>query len=625
MNTNLVLEGLDDSQKSAVTQTEGEIIVLAGPGSGKTLTLVRRAAYIILNGTPGDRVLLMTFTNNAAKENLSRIETFLRNAEYTGPLPYVGTFHHTCLELLREYAGYTKTVLDEGGALRTLTSSTKTKEFQDMTINTNQNGTSFTYNGIQYHHSTNSRYDLICKLKDNLISPFEFATTIGDKNFSAVYSAYEEELFKTNSIDFGGIIMDFADELNNNQEFFDIVTGLYDYVMIDEAHDSNLANLWTFRQICSKKDNVAIVCDDDQQIYAWRGADERFLKNFKDTFPNAKEIVLNVNYRSKQEIVDASSNLISHNTNRQNKVFISSSGTGGEVVYHLVNNIWEYGKRAAEVIHSDYIADTAVLTRRRIEAYTISDVLNSYGIKTRIVGLSNAARKEYANKMIAYLMLLLDTDHIPSLHTALQTISGIGEKTASNLRCDWMSLKNHKSKRIESFYHIMKELWLKTTNKDRIDYIDSIIDPNTTKDVIISQFLSSLKYSRKPLLSIIDSMRLITESDEPKQNNNGTVQIMTIHGSKGLEFERVIMIGATDGYVKGNIDEERRLAYVAMTRAKRVLHIMGIYGNTSGGSFRRIPTAPVYPPFHNREEFDANGGSFLPQFMAESLRHVAST
>jgi len=610
---------LNEVQSKAVTKTEGAILVFAGAGSGKTRVITHRIAYLIndLKISP-EKILAVTFTNKAAKEMKERVETLLDTTIDTSGLT-VSTFHSLGFRILKKES---KKIDYPPGF--TIYSPYEQNELMKKVMN-QQNISSERF-------SSRMILSAISKLKNNpdlfnnpefLISNINFATA------KKLLGPYEDNLKTMGAMDFDDLIVKTVALLKNDKEVLDKYAGKYQYIMVDEYQDTNSAQFELINLLASHYRNIFVVGDDDQCIYSWRGARVENILNFENNYPDCTVIKLEQNYRSLKEIVDAANRLISNNRVRADKRSFSSIKAHGNEGIKVV----EVNNESAE---ADYVArtisgwltkgvkpsDIAIIIRANSQSKPFEVSLSQYGISYQIIGGSKFFENKEIKDIIAYLRVLLNPNDEISLRRIINyPTRGIGNSTIEKLIKTSGSvgippavfLKNLDSyggifkpeqlRALNNFRNLILELSENMKTLDPVDFsvrlissigIENEVRKSSENEAVakiridnIRAFIDAvatdpLKNDQRTAKSFfyefINAITLIQSGEE--KNKANSVIIITAHSAKGLEFERVFLTGFYQGgfpnhmaLEEHNVDEERRLAYVAMTRAKRFLTI----------------------------------------------------
>ncbi len=593
------LDFLNKEQKKAVLSTEGPLLILAGAGSGKTRVLTTKIAYLIEEcGISPYNILAITFTNKAAKEMRDRLFTQI-GIKAKGA--QVSTFHSFGVRILTDHyetLGYSKNfvIMDSEDTLSIIKKILKSKDLDPKS------------------YSPNSIRNQISNCKNEMVSYEEYQKfAIGDyeKVVYEVYKEYETTLKENNAIDFDDLLLLPIKLFKEHPEILKEYQERFQYVLIDEYQDTNETQYILSKMICEKHKNICCVGDEDQSIYSFRGANYRNILNFEKDYPNATVIKLEQNYRSTTTILDAANDVIKHNKDRKDKVLWSNKGKGEKISYYRAfNGIDEAQYVTREIIKLinqgiDY-QNIAVLYRTNAQSHTIEEELLKESIPYRIVGGVGFYSRKEIKDVLAYLRLIYNyKDNISLLRIINVPKRGIGNKTISNL----IEKANKENKSIYEVIDSGKELAFKEMVEDLkkqsesltlTELVDKILEStgikqeyendNTLESSIRLENLEELKTvtktfeEREGIVSLEDFLletSLVTDTESYDENPN-KVSLMTVHSVKGLEFDYVFIIGLEEGLFphinsllsSNELEEERRLCYVAITRAKEKLYIV---------------------------------------------------
>lgn len=644
---------MNDRQKQAVFTVNGPLLILAGAGSGKTTVLINRIANIlrygdaynstylrddldendiaackayIENGTPLTtetqehlsvsacapwRIMAITFTNKAAGELKDRLCTMLGE---TANDIWASTFHSTCARILRrdgERIGYSShfTVYDTDDQRRLMKSILKELDISEKNI------------------TPKSILNEISRAKDSLISPAEYALTVGDdfrlKIISRAYTTYQKRLEDADAMDFDDLINKVVELFKKCPDVLEYYQNRFRYLMVDEYQDTNHAQYTFVRMLAEKSGNLCVVGDDDQSIYKFRGATIENILSFENTFQNATVIRLEQNYRSTQNILDAANAVIEHNTERKGKTLWTQNGTGAMIHLHTAENETDEAERITKIILDGVAAgrkfsDYAVLYRMNSQSLTFERNFAKSGVPHRIIGGTRFYERREIREMIAYLSVINNPSDEMRLRRIINTpkrsigdrsvevAAQIGQQTGETLfevvshAKDYPALSRAANK-MTLFAAQMQGLIELNNDEEvtlgelydelvkRIDYLNFLKtdDPESAEDraANVQELASNLRRfdEENPegtLSDFLEEVSLITDIDN-YDNNADSVVLMTVHSAKGLEFPVVFLPGMEENifpgmasvYVPSEVEEERRLAYVAITRAKEELYI----------------------------------------------------
>ncbi len=619
-----LLEGLNPEQKQAVLHTEGALLVLAGAGSGKTRVLTHRIAHLVdEKGIRPWNILAITFTNKAAREMKDRMETLI------GPEAnniWVGTFHATCVRILRrdiERIGYDKSfVIYDGDDQQSLMKSC----LEQLGIN-------------DKNFPPRSVLHEIGRAKDELIGPAEFkrlyASDYRLSKIAALYELYQQKLKANNALDFDDIILLTIRILSNFPEILDYYADKFRYVMVDEYQDTNTAQYMLVSMLAGKHGNICVVGDDDQMIYGWRGANLRNILDFEKDFPNCRIIKLEQNYRSTRNILDAANGVIKNNTGRKEKELWTKNIEGTLIKRYEASDERDEAYFIAGQMRSlkssgKSFNDMAILYRLNAQSRVFEDVLMKQGIPYKIYGgLKFYARKEIKD-VIAWLRVTQNANDDISLARIINTPKrGIGKTTMDkieqyaisedvsmykiiSLAADFPELARA-YRNLNEFFNFVESMKLLASQTELVEFIEMLIeksglvkelelemtDEARTRIENIKEFISVAREfekttEEKPTLEdFLAHISLVADIDDTEEVGDRVV-LMTLHSAKGLEFPVVFLAGLEEGIFpsyrsiteEAELEEERRLCYVGITRAREDLYITNakcrmLFGSTT--------------------------------------------
>jgi DNA helicase-2/ATP-dependent DNA helicase PcrA len=586
------LEDLNPQQKEAILSCKGPLLVLAGAGSGKTRVVTYKFAYLVKKKHyQPTNIFTVTFTNKAANEMKERIAQFIGQELKQA---WIGTFHSQCSRILRKEIkaiGYKTdfSIYDEDDQ-----SSLIRHILKDLNIY------EALYKGVA------SR---ISMLKSMLITPEEFLSKgesfSFDEKLARVYMRYQNELKKCNALDFDDLIMLTVKLFEENPKIRTKYQDYFKYILVDEFQDTNPAQYSLLKLLLPPSKNICAVGDDDQSIYKFRGADVTNILNFEKDFPEAKIIKLEQNYRSTQNILDVSGSVISRNPHRREKNLWTDKGCGEKVCYCSLDSEEDEAKYVARSIKDIYLKgnyeykDFAILYRINLQARAIEDALREEGIPYQVIGGISFYQRREIKDIIAYMRLIINHDddvslrriiNLPPRGIGLSTLSKIEQEAKKNEISMFSALKSMLSansfsptlrEKVKEFVDVIDDLSSKSYKNaaemlkdigDKTGYID-IVEEDRLQNIL--EFISSAE--NISVKDFIDKISLISSLDISIQNNS--VSLLTLHSAKGLEFPVVFIVGVEEGilpYFKtlndlSELQEERRLFYVGMTRAKDIL------------------------------------------------------
>ena len=605
----MTLQELNKEQEKAVNHIEGPMLVLAGAGSGKTKVLTTRIANLIDHGISPYNILAITFTNKAAKEMKDRVYKIVgSSANYI----QISTFHSLGLKIIKEnysLLGYDRnfTIIDSDDVLVIIK-----KILKELNLSTEL------YNPREIKNKISSA-------KNEMMTLDSFSKVEFDHNIVEVYRLYQKKLKNGNSVDFDDLLIlpiklfkTYPSLLNDYQE-------KYKYILIDEYQDTNSAQYTFSKLLASKYRNIFVVGDNDQAIYAFRGANYKNILNFEKDYPEAKTILLEENYRSTKTILNAANCVIKNNKERKDKNLWSNNEEGSKIKYKVVENEKEEASFVADKIKELISSgvkeeEIAVLYRTNAQSRVIEEEMLKKNIKYRIVGSFYFYNRKEIKDLLCYLRLINNHKDDVSLLRIINTPKrGIGEKTIDNLTTiaeeKGISLYEAISSGKElAFKEIIEELTNDSEKLSLTELIDNILEKSGIKkeysssklleDEIRLENLNEFKgvtknyeeeYGSATLSDFLDEVSLVSDMSE-HQEGNDRVSLMTVHSVKGLEYDYVFIVGMEEGIFphynainyggKAEIEEERRLCYVAITRAKKDLTITSaksrmLFGNTT--------------------------------------------
>jgi DNA helicase II / ATP-dependent DNA helicase PcrA len=624
------LADLNPAQREAVLTTEGPLLVIAGAGSGKTRVLTHRVAHLLAaHGVKPNEILAITFTNKAAAEMKERVE---RNLGPIARAIWIMTFHSACGRMLRSEAerlGYRSnfTIYDQADQVRLVKACLEELE---------RDPKRFVPRGI---HSQ------ISNAKNQLIGPDEYASRVAsfyDQTVADVYTLYQRRLFASNAVDFDDMLMLTVDVLQRFPEARTKWAKAFRYVMVDEYQDTNHAQYVLLQLLTDVSKNIMAVGDPDQSVYGFRGADIRNILDFERDFPNTKVIPLEQNYRSTNTILQAANNVISHNRERKEKNLWSDLGEGEPV--RVVETEDEHGEArfvAAEIaarIEEGYSArEIAVVYRTNAQSRVLEDVLVRQGIAYQVIGGPRFYERAEIKDLIAYLQVIDNpADAVSLMRIANRPRRGIGDTSIARLvnyadglgtslweamgHVEEAGLASASGKAVTQFRNVVQTLMATATDADVATIVEAVLDR--------SGYLESLEAERtieargrienleelvgvareydaggdeRSLSGFLQEISLYSDQDAlrgDEEDDGGQVTLMTLHNAKGLEFRAVFMIGVEEGIFpharsieENSLEEERRLAYVGMTRAKeRLVLTHALRRNLYGRSDANLPS-----------------------------------
>ena len=623
---NNMLDKLNERQKEAVLTTEGPVLVLAGAGSGKTTVLVNRTAYMISEKhiRPWN-ILAITFTNKAAREMKDRIERLLGD---TAKDMWIGTFHSVCVRILRsciDLLGYSRDFV----IYDTADTKTVMKEcLRELDIDEK----SFPVRNVLSIIS-NAKNDLMDAATFENVYKSDYRMSI----IAKIYYRYQTKLRKNNAVDFDDIILNTVKILSENPDVLSKYQDKFQYILVDEYQDTNNSQYLLINLLAQANRNLCVVGDDDQSIYKFRGANIGNILNFEDDYSDVQKITLDQNYRSTQNILDAANSVISNNKGRMGKSLWTSNGDGNKVFVYTGTNEYDEARYIARQIKKHFdeqgsFSDCAILYRTNAQSRVIEEMLMRESVPYKVLsGLRFYDRKEIKD-IIAYLRVVYNPNDDVSLariinepkrkigNATLEKARNIAREKETSLydvishADDYPEFKTA-IKKLLSFSEIIQSL-IKLKDTVTIEdltgrilndtgYMPALVMEDTTESKTrienLGEFISVITEFEKneetgnTLGEFLENISLVSDIDGYDENEDSAV-LMTIHSAKGLEFPIVFLSGLEEGLFPGmrsmesddDIEEERRLCYVAITRAKEQLYITKTISRTIHG--KTMPT-----------------------------------
>lgn len=623
---NNMLDKLNERQKEAVLATEGPVLVLAGAGSGKTTVLVNRIAYMISEKhiRPWN-ILAITFTNKAAREMKDRIERLLGD---TAKDMWIGTFHSVCVRVLRsciDLLGYSRDFV----IYDTADTKTVMKEcLRELDIDEK----SFPVRNVLSIIS-NAKNDLMDAATFENVYKSDYRMSI----IAKIYYRYQTKLRKNNAVDFDDIILNTVKILSENPDVLSKYQDKFRYILVDEYQDTNNSQYLLINLLAQANRNLCVVGDDDQSIYKFRGANIGNILNFEDDYSDVQKITLDQNYRSTQNILDAANSVISNNKGRMGKSLWTSNGDGNKVFVYTGTNEYDEARYIARQIKKHFdeqgsFSDCAILYRTNAQSRVIEEMLMRESVPYKVLsGLRFYDRKEIKD-IIAYLRVVYNPNDDVSLariinepkrkigNATLEKARNIAREKETSLydvishADDYPEFKTA-IKKLLSFSEIIQSL-IKLKDTVTIEdltgrilndtgYMPALVMEDTTESKTrienLGEFISVITEFEKneetgnTLGEFLENISLVSDIDGYDENEDSAV-LMTIHSAKGLEFPIVFLSGLEEGLFPGmrsmesddDIEEERRLCYVAITRAKEQLYITKTISRTIHG--KTMPT-----------------------------------
>ena len=606
------LDKLNPQQRKAVTAGNGPVLVLAGPGSGKTRVLTQRVAYLIANeGIRPYRILAVTFTNKAAREMQTRVEKLLGADATQGMM--LGTFHSICARLLRREADYLPVqsnfvIFDADDQERIVKGIIKEFNLNDKM-----------YRAVSVHGS-------ISNAKNELIAADDYPiTNYRDEVVKRVYAEYQKRLVASNAVDFDDILMYTARLLEDNPSVREKYARRFEQVLVDEFQDTNLAQYTLLKHLASAHHNIFVVGDPDQSIYRWRGADWRNVQRFEQDYPEAQVILLEQNYRSRQNILDAAMSVINRAPHRRKKNLFTERGAGEKIYFYEAPDDYSEASFVVDSI-AQLVAsrdfepgECAVMYRTNAQSRLLEEAFLQARLPYRLVGAQRFYGRREVKDIIAFMRLIYNPSDEASLDRIINVPPrGIGDKTLMTLHT--VARQNNTSAGL-----VLMELargsdsphWNQFTGRSVIALADfgaslanwKAASPALTVSELFDRIVSDLNYKAyidddteegeerwenvqelrrvalefdtQTLDDFLENVALVADQDTIKEDINAPT-LLTLHAAKGLEFGAVFIVGLDDGILPHSrsfdepeeMEEERRLFYVGITRAKDRLYLI---------------------------------------------------
>lgn len=620
-----ILQGLNPAQAEAVKQIDGPLLILAGPGSGKTRVITHRIAYLVkVTGVSPRRIMAVTFTNKAAREMKERLQKLLGQVAESIS---AGTFHAMCARILRQDGKPvgldTNFVIYDEEDQQSLVKQC----LQDLDLDPKQYNPQKIRNAISYAKSQHQ-------------TPAGLAAQRGsfwDEVISRVYERYQEQLGQSNAVDFDDLLMKVVQLFEKHPEVLARYQSRYVHLLVDEFQDTNIIQYRLIRMLAGKHRNVCVVGDPDQSIYSWRFADIRNILSFEKDYPDAKIIVLEQNYRSSKNILEAASCIISLNKKRKQKnlwtdnaegppIFLINTYSEQEEAQFVVNEI-------LELTRSDGVkpGDCVVLYRTNAQSRAVEEAFMRYGLKYKLIGGTRFYQRREIKDFIAYLRVI----HNPFDNISLARIikvpgRGIGAKTLSDLT-NWARDNNLSifagikavgegggpgfgskiTASLTGFYRMLNDIILESQQLGLVGLMDTVLEKSGYRDSIREEDDGEERWENilelrtvamdfeglppgEGLSPFLEQVSLVADSDEI-ENKEDTTTLITLHQAKGLEFPVVFIVGMEEGLLPhrrsmeeggDELEEERRLCYVGITRAEKRVYLLhtarrAIYGASS--------------------------------------------
>jgi len=641
-----LLSSLNPEQQEAVLQTDGPLLILAGAGSGKTRVIAHRIAYLVSNRIAWpDRILAVTFTNKAADEMRTRVETLLG---VDCRQMWISTFHALCARLLRREAPHVGlprdfVIYDSADQLTVVKQAMRELAVDDASL------------------APRLALSRISHAKNRMEGPEAFtanAWSPRDQQIGALYGRYLKVLADANALDFDDLLLKTVELFERSEQVRDRYSEKFRYLMVDEYQDTNRPQYILVQRLAARHRNLCVVGDPDQSIYKWRGADLRNILDFEHDFPEAKTVRLERNYRSTQVILDAATAVISQNRNRKEKRLYTDQAGGKKVLYYRAGDDLDeaefIARNAREALHDNVENVVAILYRTNAQSRTLEDALRRSGTDYKIIGSVRFYERKEVKDILAYLKLLLNPHDNVSLRRVINVPArGIGKVVMESLEgieltapvdatpllaastptVDTNSLWARLIRAVEHRQLAPRALASLTAFRDLVagmtdmaaresvsialgkvidqtGYLQDLRDERSEEAESRIENLMELvsaareyetRHPEPSLAGFVDQLSLLSDTDEEAGSRHARVLMMTLHSAKGLEFPIVVMAGLEEGLFphsrssddEAELEEERRLCYVGITRAQRRLvmtsaarrRVFGEYQSTEPSRF----------------------------------------
>ncbi len=604
---NLILEGLTEAQKAAVLATNGPVLIIAGAGSGKTRTLTHRLAYLLAQGVPPEEVLALTFTNKAAEEMARRIEKLIAYSlkRKAKGRPFIGTFHSLCARILRQeikLLGWPSSfsIYDEDDRLAAIKDAIKELGIAKDKIN------------------PGAVAGTISRLKNDMQGPetleekTEFSQLVKE-----VFGRYEEILKRRAALDFDDLLLKTIEVFQKSPKAREKYQKRARYILVDEYQDTNKPQYLLIRLLSEKHKNLCVVGDDWQSVYMWRGADFRNILNFQKDWPEAKIFFLEENFRSTQTILDAAHEIITKNQFRTEKKLYTKNEKGAPIFITRLRNEFEEAEYVAEKILEktslkNTLSDFCVLYRTNAQSRALEEAFIVREIPYQLVGGFKFYKRKEIQDLVSYLRVIYNPKDLTALKRIMNVPPrGIGKITEEKILATYPSAPHQAGK---EFFAILNRAKTKINQEppsqllkwlvEEIKY-KNYLNPETHEGEMrwenVEELMGMAKRfdhlgGGKGLEEFLQAVSLLQEADEYEPAKN-RVTLMTLHAAKGLEFPVIFIVGCEEGilpherafYSPDELEEERRLCYVGMTRAKREVYLTFAHHRLRHGDFEKNP------------------------------------
>lgn len=602
------LSGLNPPQSEAVVTTDGPVLILAGAGSGKTRVLTFRIAYLLEKHLARpEEILAVTFTNKAAAEMSNRVAKLLGLAEGSrNVLPWMGTFHSICVRILKidgHHIGLSRefSIYDPSDQLDLVKQAMEARRISVKDVN------------------PRAVLGYISSAKNELISPEDYAGTANGyfaEVVADIYPAYQKLLKENNSVDFDDLLCKVVELFKKNPEVLAKYQRMFKYVLVDEYQDTNHVQYILVNMIAKENRNICVVGDDDQSIYAFRGANIRNILNFKEDYPEAKVVKLEQNYRSTKNILEAAHAVVKHNKQRTDKKLWTDQDGGEQITLHTADDEQAEAEWVVESIKKlikdgTEATEIAILYRTNAQSRVMEEWCLRLNVPYKVVGGVRFYERKEIKDVLAYIKCLYNTNDTTALLRIINTPKrGIGDKMIDELvllsQAKELSLMQtlldhggEINSKLGMISRILSEIKVLIEKQDIVTWINTLLEKtgylkslqdgtseNESRIENIKELISlAARYIELPgpeaLSNFLADVSLL-EGDQGGDENEPRITLMTIHAAKGLEFEHVFVVGMEEGLFPHSrvytepkeLEEERRLAYVAITRAKKNLSMV---------------------------------------------------
>ncbi|MFL6334314.1 MAG: ATP-dependent helicase [Pyrinomonadaceae bacterium] len=609
------LSTLNQQQREAVAETDGPLLILAGAGSGKTRVITYRIAYLIAErGVAPHNILAVTFTNKAAEEMRERVKRLLSDTPLSSA-PLISTFHSLCVRILRQHiealgAGYTRsfTIYDQDDSVRLIKACIRDLGYDDKQLA--PRATQGAISGAKNRHGDDA-------------ASYGARVEYNDEKRAAiarVFKLYEERLVNNNAVDFDDLLILTVRLLRKREDVRAHYNDRFRYILVDEYQDTNALQFALINYLTQKQHNICVVGDDSQSIYGWRGADISNIINFEQHYPEARTIKLEQNYRSTQTILDAADAVIKHNTERKEKTLWTANPAGAPIRYYQAMDAESEARFAAAKIEEHRRLDSksraAILYRTNAQSRVFEEALRRAGLGYNIVGGFSFYERAEVRDVVSYLKLALNPhDSVALLRVVNTPTRGLGKQTLDELDrrakdfgvslWEAIGIINERPEgfspravaALRKFQTIIEGLVTRAQKEPASEVVKAAILDTGYADALKAEnseeaegrlenlqelVNAAVDYDQEEgggLRDFIDAAALVSDTDQYK--GDAPVTLMTMHSAKGLEFPVVFIVGMEDGLFphsraaadQAEMEEERRLCYVAITRAERFLYV----------------------------------------------------